>query len=551
MAVINAFGWTMITMDFRYSEKYWTIVSDYVKNKFGDKEITEPQVVQETLKGCFQILGDKFGELIEAQNLASFYLFVHNFHENSIELWKKQLEGQQLPMNESDFAVIRRVLKIIMEQGCANNLVGCPSFRKQLYEKRFEFKKYLEELLYLGYQSIVVSDYIARSQLFPKSIGFQIIESELNILTYSPYKFVYEYIDKDIPKHNSSVEVSNTIKEFQGIWKDELGVDYGVLGSIILEQERNLNYRFSVIKYNSLIENIVETHKYDKSIVQDFYSGMMISKENKLTFEECILRSQDIRRHLYRPIVKLNIDNEEYCLIGMNKWLESFTSLTSNALPFGVCPVEWKKHKPISKFIKHLQHTHDRILEDPAILLLTEKNIKNDRNVKSIRTKKGNNISIIKKGVGEIDIVFVNEAEKSIYVCECKHNRSRFDLFNWRRDYHNFKDSYETQLTNKVNWTNENKILLLEHIELKYGTTILNKDEYIPKGIFIINAPTIYMYDCLYPTLTLHNFEELINGNYQPGQFIYTDENEKEHIIELPYFQNFDKVVTAIKNETA
>ena len=59
------------------------------------------------------------------------------------------------------------------------------------------------------------------------------------------------------------------------------------------------------------------------------------------------------------------------------------------------------------------------------------------------------------------------------------------------------------------------------------------------------------MYDCLYPTLTLHNFEELINGNYQPGQFIYTDENEKEHIIELPYFQNFDKIVSTIKNGTA
>jgi len=164
------------------------------------------------LKECFKILGGKFSELIESLNLASFYLYVHNFHENSIELWKLQLEGQQLPMNESDFAIIRRILKIILEQGCANNLKGCVNFKQQITEKRDEFQMYLEELLYLGYKAIELSDYIARSQLFSKSVGFQIQEGDLNILTYSPYNYIYDYIDQDIPKHNSYFEVVNMTK---------------------------------------------------------------------------------------------------------------------------------------------------------------------------------------------------------------------------------------------------------------------------------------------------------------------------------------------------
>jgi hypothetical protein len=304
-----------------------------------------------------------------------------------------------------------------------------------------------------------------------------------------------------------------------------------------------------VIKYSTLVETIAKQNGYDKSLVHDFYSGMMISKENKLTFEDGILRNQDIRRHVYRPIIKLNIDNIECCIIGMNKWLESFTSLISNALPFGVCPVEWMKHQPIIEYMQHLQNTHDRILEDPAIQLIEKKRFKNERNLKSIRTKKGDNISIIKKGVGEIDIVFINEVDKIIYVCECKHNRSRFDFFNWKRDYHNFKDKYELQLTNKIRWIDENKTLLLEHVELKYCATIEIKNEYVVKGIFIINAPTIYMYDCLYPTLTLKNFQELINGNYRPKQFIYIDRNNEKKIIEMPYFQNIDDLMSDNQNE--
>ena len=78
----------------------------------------------------------------------------------------------------------------------------------------------------------------------------------------------------------------------------------------------------------------------------------------------------------------------------------------------------------------------------------------------------------------------VDENKKILYVCECKHNRARFDLFNWRRDYHNFKITYETQLSNKTSWANDNKILLLEHLEIIYQTEFENKNEYSVKGIF-------------------------------------------------------------------
>ncbi len=397
MAVSNLFGWTMITMDFKYSEKYWREISAINKEKNGNDLITDPARIQETLKECFQYLGSEFLKLIIQQNSASFYLFVHNIHENSIEIWKKQLEGENLTISESEFAVSRRVLKIILEQSTILELKSCKNFANEIVGKRVEYKLLLEELLYIGSQAIIISDYIAQSQLFPNSTTLQSVNDELNITTNSRYEPVFRFIETDIPKHNDEVVVINVIEEFNQVWKTEFGVDYGVLGSIVGIQKEDFKYRASFIDYKSWIAETIEKNQYDPTIVNCFYHGLTLSKENKLSFEDCILRSQDEKRYSYRPILLLCIDSKQYCLIGSNKWFESFTMLSSNSLPFGNCPHEWMQLKPIAKYLLNLNNSHDKFLEDPAIDLIKDIGFEYDRNIKSIQVKGKNNISLIKK----------------------------------------------------------------------------------------------------------------------------------------------------------
>jgi len=63
--------------------------------------------------------------------------------------------------------------------------------------------------------------------------------------------------------------------------------------------------------------------------------------------------------------------------------------------------------------------------------------------------------------------------------------------------------------------------------------------EFEIRGIFIINAPTIYMFNGDYRALTIMDFISLINREYADTKFEFTNENTgKKTLIEHPYFDN-------------
>jgi len=356
MPIYTVEGYRMVSPNFSYEEEYWSALSLHVIENYGEDEIKDSSLVQLILKECFQILEGKFIELINNQNLASFYLYVHNFHENSIELYRRQLEGQTLDLDTSEFAITRRVLKIILEQSCSIDLIGTPNFGREMRDNYDDYLSYLERLLLIGYWAIGISDYIAKSQLFPNSIGIEIKDNSLCILAYEPYNYLFNFFIKDLSIHDEQVVLNNTLVELKQIFLNELDISYDVLASIISDNVNDPANRFGMIQSESLIDYIVEHEGYNREYIVDFYAGLTLSFENTLPFEDCILRNQDINRIIYRPILKLKIDEQYYWMIGRNKWLESFATLSTNALPFGICPDEWMKHDSINKFVKRVSN---------------------------------------------------------------------------------------------------------------------------------------------------------------------------------------------------
>jgi len=181
-------------------------------------------------------------------------------------------------------------------------------------------------------------------------------------------------------------------------------------------------------------------------------------------------------------------------------------------------------------------------LEDPIEDLLKRNEFKYDRNIKAIQESKSNHIRIDKKGVGEIDFLFLDESNSIIYVAECKHNRSRFDLFNWRRDYSIFKSTYESRLDKKVLWCRANIKHLNSHFNFKYKDDKLSIEDFIVRGIFIINAPTIYMFNGLFRAFTIHDFEKILKGEFVSKIFQFNNEEVGyEMLIHHPYFDNLER----------
>lgn len=532
----------VVLPDYDYSIKYWPILTKIVFEEVGTNEITDSKVVQELLKKCFVELCSILERKITHQKKASFYIFCQKIHEDSIDIWRKQLEGLSLGEIEEDFAASRRILKIIIEQSCKLELIGTPNFYVEIENNLHEYTRYLEELLYIGSWCYTISEYISRSQMFPSSIGIKVENNELNILTYQPFSALFKFLFFEIQKHNSNFVISDSIKEFKELLFKKFGVDYNVLSSLINDQLIEPKYRFGILKIKEVIQVLCEDHNYSLKFISNFYKGLTINKNNSLKVADCILQNQHENRHVFRPILELSIDNETCHMVGYNKWIESLMLLTTNSFPFGLYPNEWKIYPEINDFVNKINSTHDKLLEHPIIELLKTNKIKHDFNIESFAQKKGNNVNI-KNTVGDIDILFLDEKNNIIYICECKHNRSRYDLNNWKRDYSKFKNKYENQLQRKIDWARANINVIENHLNLKYNASReIQLENYEVVGIFIINAPTVYMFNGSFRAFTISDIKDLLNENYIDVKLELINESTgKKYFVEHPYFDNLER----------
>lgn len=542
MPTYRTLGYLMIEPDYSYKSKYWKYLSNYFIKFYGKKRISDPNCVQRILMNCFGLLSYNFRSLVKKERRVSFYLFVHNFHENSVILWRESISGNPDLKVTNGFPAVRRILKLILEEATLFDLKGHSNFEYEISLNYSIYLTLLEEILYVGIWYYLLSEYIAKSKLFPNSISLGIEDDILIIYENYPYNHLFEYIEKDIPNHDKEVAIDNNVDKIKATFK-ELGIDYDVLGTVISEQPDTPSSRFALVNLNLLIDEICSRFNYDKTIVQDFYSGLTLSRRNTPFLDQRVLANQNNHRIVYRPILEYKIDNATFYLIGYNKWLESFTSLSTNAIPWGEAPEEWLKYNPISNLVRSIQNYHDKVLEEPLNNLLKKKGYKYDTNVKAILTSSTNSIRIDKAPIGEIDLILWDESRKQIIIGECKHNRSRFDFNNWRRDYSNFTIQYETKLLRKVEWCESHIELIIKHFQLKFGEPDVEISHYTVTGIFIINAPTLYMYNGKFKTYTLHDFNNYLEGIYHEPTFKFLKKNSNETIeVTYPFFTNLEEI---------
>lgn len=544
MNIKSFYNNTVVLPDYDHSEIYWNKLSKNIDDKYGRIETSDPKLVQEILLESFNKCCEYLTEKINEQRRASFFIFCHYLHEESIKLWSKTLEGYSLGDYESDFALSRRILKIILEQSTMLELKGTPNFYMEIVYNLRQYVDHLEELLYIGTQCFFFNDKLSKSQLFNKSISIGFDEEGLRIDDEYYHSLLFEIISKDIPTHDKTVAISKCMEEFIDILKVNFNVDYKLLAQFTSNQLTKPKQKFCLFELENLLNIFNEDLGYDKDFLKVFFSGLTITSKNVLKVGDSIFKSQHENRYSYRPIIELNIDKKKYHLLGFYKWGESFLTLSTNCFPFGIFPSEWKSYNIINNFVIHVRDTHDEILEEPVRNILVENKFIFDSKCKSFMQKKGNNINI-SKDIGDIDIIFINEKNSTIYICECKHNRSKFDINNWKKEYSKFPDEHEIQLNRKVEWAHENKKIIEEHMQLKYPEKDnITLSEYKIEGLFIINAPTIYMYNGKYKTLTINLIKKLLKGEDVHSPYKIKEKNKDKFIdLSYPYFDSINALI--------
>lgn len=518
-----------------FIDKYWdTGLSELIISRYGNITTHNHDEVEEILLSCFEYFVSEFRTLIMQQETEIFFHHVFLLHEASIDLYIEQLGGFQLPHDvESDFPRYRRIIKLILEQSCDIELTARSNVEFQ------EALNILQELYYLGNWIYEFSIYTAYQKMIPSAF---FVDFEENIFTcgwknnYGKVnKILLEYFTIDYETFFDEA----ALRELKQAIKDNFSIDYDIaIGQIPLIKRQFSSRPNQTVEPYVLPINLAAECNTSEDNTCMFYSGLMITKANKLSIEDTVLKPHSEKRYMFRPILTYIVDDVERSLVGDNKIAESMMVIASNTIHWNTMPEEWLQNKAMVKFMNKKGLEHDRLLENEIEKIFIANKFPYCRNTKSFKQKDGKpNVKVDIQGLGEIDFIIVNKEIEKIFISDTKYNRARYDAVGYRTDYTNF-GGYEKKIKAKKDWLSNNLQVLQEHLEIIFHINYSILDFEV-EAIFFINTPTFYMLNGKYKAITLTRIKEFIEGSWDyPTIQLRDDTNNQFLDYTHPYFRN-------------
>jgi len=541
----------VISFDYVSRNKHWGALSAYLIKKHGKEHFTNQNKVEQILLDGFNFLSQSFKQLISVEKKLTFFLYVHWLHEQSIQIYIKTLEGYKLDLiSESEFAMYRRILKLILEQGCDIDLEW-DTFPK-ISNEIFEIEDKIQELIYLGTWMYAIADNIAFQKMIEECHEISFDEENLLVIDWQYHygKTYQQLFPMLVEDYKNGTFDEQAVYELRAKIEECFKIEYDFAAGIIFEIQKHHNPQvpnLQTIEPNVLPLNLISNYGISKDLAETFYSGLTISRTNKLTIEDAILKPHSTKRYIFRPILVYKIGGSDRALVGKEKFAESIMVLSTNAIHWNAIFDEWLSLKCIQSFINKKGNEHDKILEDKIEEIVKCKGFLYCRNIKSFKqTANKNNVNIDNGIAGEIDLIVINPHNKTIYVADAKYNRARYEAVGYRMDYSQFinldkpKNSYETKLNKKADWVSKNLNVLEEHLSIVYNKSSIVLKDYKVEGIFIINTPTFYMFNGQFKAITLKQFADFIDGKYEYPDLHITDgegDDETFMIVRHPYFR--------------
>lgn len=534
MAHILIHNHPILTFEYEpFIEKYWnTGLSEFLISKYGNITTYDHDEVEEILLSCFEYFVDQFRTLIMRQDTEIFFHYVFLLHEASIDLYIEQLGGLQLPDDiDSDFPRYRRILKLILEQSCDIELTAKRDIEYQ------EALNIMQELYYLGnwiyefsiytaYHKMILNAYFVEFEENIFTCGWQNNYGELNKLLLKYFSIDYEtFFDKA------------ALEELKQAIEDNFSIDYNkAIGQIPMIKKHFSNRKNQTVEPYVLPINLAAECNTSEDNTYLFYSGLMITKANKLSIEDAVLKPHSEKRYMFRPMLTYTVDDVERSLVGDNKIAESMMVIASNTIHWNTMPEEWLHNKGMVKFMNKKGLEHDRLLEDEIEKIFIINKFPYCRNTKSFKQKNGkSNVKVDIQGLGEIDFIVVNKENKKIFISDTKYNRARYDAVGYRTDHTNF-GGYEIKIEAKKNWLSNNLQVLQEHLEVMFHINYSILDFEV-EAIFFINTPTFYMLNGKYKAITLTRIKEYIEGSWDYPTIKLRDNANKQFLnYTHPYF---------------
>jgi len=473
----------------------------------------------------------------------SFYQGIFCLHEFAAISQRDNPNESPIPqMDNQDFALYRRILKLCLEQACDIPLVRNVPLPTPRYLKHKE--QIIDELLYLGNFLYEFADLLAQQHMIEDCVDLRFTPDGLFYFTYKHhYSFVIDNILKDVNAHLSEAVVGEDgFEEFTAALGRCHGVKYEqIVGTIILMQENNeaQGGKLAMEKWYAYPKNLESLFGIPYQKAKEIFEGLTLTSANKMSLRDAIFKPYHINKYLYRPILVWNVKGVDRAIVGEHSFNEAIMSLYSNAFGWKKFPDEWS-NSAFQEYILALAEKNDKILEDAAEEVIKEVDIIYDRNVTSLKKWNNQNLNIHNALCGEIDFLFL--IEQTVYICDSKHLISRYDMNNFRNDYAAFetaKKAYNKTMTRKIAYLKANLHLLEEHFQVRYQNKNLRIQCEEVAGIFVINTPTFVMYNNQYRIYTLKDFKAFLKGTFKDTvyQLLITEGDSQTLLrIKYPYF---------------
>lgn len=535
-----------ITADKRSADKYRKELANAVHSEFGTAVYKEKNKVTEILKFAYDWAANKFIETVHAHKSVKFVYYLLANHESSIRLYLRGLSEDLLKsegIDENLLALNRRILKLALEQTCDVDYSfndGLPNPLPLSVVR--DYSEAVEDLLYLGDRLFAFSEHLAEQRMMEEGIEIDLSQEELIIQRQHHYDAIYPMMDNLFKEgFRTGIMNDNIVKELRGQIKKCMGIDYDFAGQQMFEIKAHHNPKepaFQTIQPHILVENLVQVLKVDEQEAKRFYDGLTLSRGNKLAIKDSIYFSGSMRRHMFRPILILNVDGEPRALVGESKWRESLTVMATNGFQWQQAPEEWKLNPCFNAYLDLKSNEHDRLLEDEAMVILDRKKLYYEHHVTKLDPLKGPSVSVDHKDCGEMDFIIIDLAAKKIMVTDSKYHRAKYEMVGFSGDFTNFRKEYEPKMDKKIKYIRANIQLVKENFQKHHGLPDIDLSEYTVEGLFIINTPTFYALNGKYPAVTINLLEEFISLEYvYPTAEVknYPQKGETK-IISHPYF---------------
>jgi hypothetical protein len=525
--------------------KYRRIVSKLAIDKYTRGPYA-PQIMGEILQFYQDYFIGEFIKICREQESYVFYKEVFFLHQQATLLrhsdqYNNLIEG----LDKSYIASYRRILKLILEEGCNIDMNTKEKRSRELIDR---IDPILNELLFLGEMIYVFGDAISEQAMVEDMMDISYNKDDLYSLKRKHhYEFIFSHIGNEYEKADFSfVSEDKALESFNDVIKTCLGFEYNYFLGIVTQLYEHYNIPIEhIISFDAInfMKDLQNHLLVSPEVLTPFVGGLVLSRENKLTLETLIKKPHSLYRFLYRPLLQWNIDGKAFYVTTFHSLYESEVGLCLNAFPYKKMPVEWEVFDCLNSYVEERQLLNGKLFEEAIKNQLDEIECFYQPDVKKIITKSGvYNIEIPE--CGQLDFIIISPLTKSIFITECKNLQGRYDTINQRVDFGYFtKDSkklcYNNRLKLKMAWIQNNLEKVEEHIQLKFSLPTFDIKAYNIQGIFFINTPTFYSWNSQFRIYLFNQAKDVVLGNNIDKTFTYIVEDDESIITyraKHPYF---------------